>query len=320
MCLISEDFSLKEMLRDLQEMYTPEFLRKNLVFTIYVPVDYPDQVNGDRGRLKQILMNLLSNAVKFTSRGWVVLRCTHEFKKDKGRLRPLLTFQVADTGVGIESRHLKKIGLPFSQADSSSTRKFGGTGLGLSICQRLAQMMDGGIECDSVQGHGSVFKVRVFLEAAKGLAAPASEIRYARVEDDAGYILLVEDSPVNQMVAKGVLKKMGHRVDVAENGVKALEALKANDYDVVLMDCHMPEMDGFQATALLRDPRTGALNPNVPVIALTASTLEGSCDKCLEVGMNDYLAKPFKPDRLQEVISRWRQADERSRSLPQPKS
>ena len=318
--LVREDFSLRDMLRDLRDMYNPEFLRKNLVFTIYAPVDYPDLVNGDRGRLKQILMNLLSNAVKFTQRGWVVLRCGHEFKKDQGRLRPLLTFQVADTGLGMDPEHIKRIGQPFNQADSSSTRKFGGTGLGLSICQHLARMMGGGIECDSVPGHGSVFKVRVFLEPAKGLSAAAPESRYARVDDEAGYILLVEDSPVNQMVAKGVLKKMGHRVDVAENGLKALEALKNNNYDVVLMDCHMPEMDGFRATALLRDPRTGTLNPDIPVIALTASTLEGSCDKCLEVGMNDYLTKPFKPDQLHQAIRRWRQADAGTKALPPPKA
>jgi len=316
--LIGEDFSLKDMLRDLQDMYNPDFMRKSLVFTIYVPADYPDQVNGDRGRLKQILMNLLSNAVKFTHRGWVVLRCTHEYKNDQGRLRPLLTFEVADTGVGMESRQVRRIGQPFSQADSSSTRKFGGAGLGLSICQCLARMMGGGMECDSVPGQGSVFKVRVFLEPARGLTSSIAEHRYARVDDDAGYILLVEDSPVNQTVAQGVLKKMGHRVDVAENGLKALEALKTNHYDVVLMDCHMPEMDGFQATALLRDPRTGTLNPNIPVIALTASALEGSYDKCLEVGMNDYLPKPFKPKQLQDVIRRWRQTDEAPRALPAP--
>jgi CheY-like chemotaxis protein len=246
-----------------------------------------------------------------------------------------LSFQVADTGVGIKPQHLKMIGQPFHQADSSSSRRFGGAGLGLSICHRLCTMMDGGIECDSVPGQGSIFKVRLLLESPQSAAAVDSVITaaaavpvvapealaagaplapprpaYARVEGEAGYILLVEDSPVNQMVATGVLKKMGHRVDVAENGFKAIEALKQNNYDLVLMDCHMPEMDGFKATALLRDPRTGAVNPKVPVIAVTASVLEGSYDKCLEAGMDDYLAKPFKPDQLHDVISRWRRADE----------
>jgi CheY-like chemotaxis protein len=197
------------------------------------------------------------------------------------------------------------------QADSSITRQFGGTGLGLSISKKLVTLMDGQIGMDSAPGKGSVFWFDVLLELPLNNCSadqePRSPAGQTPPPEATGplYILLAEDSPVNQMVAQGILQKMGHRVDVVDNGLKAIDALKTNDYDLVLMDCQMPEMDGYRATRALRDSASGVRNPGIPVIAMTAHAMAGDRDKCLEAGMDDYIAKPFKPDQLRLAIRRW---------------
>ena len=309
--LESIDFSLKDMLNDITDMLMPTINAKGLNFDVHIPDDYPDYVRGDHGRLRQVLVNLLSNAIKFTPKGRVSLHCTANYKNVEGLDRPVLSFRVMDTGVGIPKERQQSIFDPFMQADSSTTRQYGGTGLGLSISKQLVKIMDGEIGCESAPGQGSVFWFNVMLnppqKQQKESQAPKSLSELGAASDAIGsqYILLAEDSPVNQMVAKGILEKMGHRVDVVDNGLKALNALKANDYDLVLMDCQMPEMDGYKATRLLRDPDTGALNPSIAIIAMTAHAMAGDKAKCLEAGMNDYIAKPFKLDQLREAIKRW---------------
>ena len=309
--LESIDFSLRDMLGDITDMLMPAIKDKGLQFDVHTPPDFPDYVCGDHGRLRQVLVNLLSNAIKFTPSGRVSLRCSADYKEVDGRRRPFLSFRVKDTGVGLSKERQELVFDPFIQADSSTTRQFGGTGLGLSISKQLVKLMDGEIGVESTPGHGSIFWFNVLLEpphtrpradedrkSVGGLAAEA---------DPAGaqHILLAEDSPVNQMVAKGILERMGHRVDVVDNGLKAVNALKNTDYDFVLMDCQMPEMDGYKATRVLRDPTTGVLNPAIPVIAMTAHAMTGDKDKCLEAGMNDYIAKPFKINELRGAIKRW---------------
>lgn len=312
--LESIDFSLKDMLNDITDMLMPGIKDKGLDFDIHIPSDFPDYVSGDHGRLRQVLVNLLSNAIKFTPKGRVSLRCTADYKNIGGHERPFLSFRVKDTGVGISKDRQDQIFDPFIQADSSTTRQFGGTGLGLSISKRLVRLMDGEIGVESSDGHGSVFWFNVMLEPPKTRKKDPDSTQslsaMASAEDGLGsqYILLAEDSPVNQMVAKGILEKMGHKVDVVDNGLKAINALKASDYDFVLMDCQMPEMDGYRATELLRDPTTGVINPGVPIIAMTAHAMAGDRDKCLEAGMNDYIAKPFKLNQLKSAIKRWGRA------------
>ncbi len=309
--LDSVDFSLQDMLGDITDMLMPAIRDKGLEFDVHASAGLPDRVRGDHGRLRQVLVNLLSNAIKFTPAGRVSLRCSGEYRQVDGRERPYLRFRVKDTGVGIPRERQEHIFDPFIQADSSTTRQFGGTGLGLSISKQLVVLMDGEIGVDSLPGQGSVFWFDVMLEpplvggpadaTPQPLAGPAESAD----ADGAQYILLAEDSPVNQMVAKGILEKMGHRVEVVDNGLQAVSTLKTNDYDLVLMDCQMPEMDGYRATRVLRDPATGTRNPRIPVIAMTAHAMAGDRDKCLEAGMNDYIAKPFKLDQLRAAIKRW---------------
>jgi PAS domain S-box-containing protein len=305
------DFSLRDMLNDIIDMLMPTVRDKGLEFDVDLPDDYPDLVCGDHGRLRQVLVNLLSNAIKFTPSGRVSLRCRADYKSVEDRDRPFLSFRVADTGVGIPKDRQESIFDPFIQADSSTTRQFGGTGLGLSISRQLVRLMNGEIGVDSSPGQGSVFWFNVVLDPPRDRARGdrerklLSELEPGADSPGGQYILLAEDSPVNQMVARGILEKMGHRVDVVDNGLKAISALKAVDYDFVFMDCQMPEMDGYKATRLLRDPATGVLNPAIPVIAMTAHAMAGDRDKCLEAGMNDYIAKPFKLQQLKGVIARW---------------
>ena len=309
--LESIDFSLKDMLGDITDMLMPAVKDKGLEFDVNIPDDFPDYVCGDHGRLRQVLVNLMSNAIKFTPSGRVSLRCSADLKPFEGRERPVLSFRVKDTGVGITKERQEQVFDPFIQADSSTTRQFGGTGLGLSISKQLVKIMGGEIGVESTPGHGSTFWFNVVLEPPQ--TPRASDQPRKKLSDlaaDSGpaggqHILLAEDSPVNQMVAKGILEKMGHQVDVVDNGLKAITALKDTDYDFVLMDCQMPEMDGYKATRMLRDPTTGVLNPSIPVIAMTAHAMTGDKDKCLEAGMNDYIAKPFKINELRGAIKRW---------------
>jgi len=308
------DFSLRDMLSDITDMLMPAIRDKGLNFDIHTSEGFPNLVRGDHGRLRQVLVNLLSNAIKFTHFGRVVLNCSAEQKNIDGQDRPVLTFEVKDTGVGISRDRQLSIFDPFIQADSSTTRQFGGTGLGLSISRQLVKLMGGDIGVESTTGVGSTFWFKVTLEqpqvgqSGSASGRPLSDLKLERDEAGPQYILLAEDSPVNQMVAKGVLEKLGHKVDVVDNGLKALEALKAHDYDFVLMDCQMPEMDGYRATRMLRDPATGVLNPAIPVIAMTAHAMAGDKEKCLEAGMNDYIAKPFKLNQLRVAIKHWARA------------
>lgn len=302
------------MLSDITDMLMPAIRDKGLDFDLQTSPDFPNLVRGDHGRLRQVLVNLMSNAVKFTQAGRVSLSCAAEMKTVNGEERPFLTFNVQDSGVGISADRQQNIFDPFIQADSSTTRQFGGTGLGLSISRQLVRLMGGDIGVESKLGQGSTFWFNLTLERPQAdqsesdSGRPLSDLKTAGTEVSPQYILLAEDSPVNQMVARGVLEKMGHQVEVVDNGVKALEALKVNDYDFVLMDCQMPEMDGYRATRMLRDPASGVLNPAIPVIAMTAHAMAGDKEKCLAAGMNDYIAKPFKLNQLRVVIKRWSRA------------
>ncbi len=305
------DFSLKEMLSDINDMFMPTIKERNLDFSITIPDTFPNYVSGDHGRLRQVLVNLLSNAIKFTQNGEVSLGCRADFRIVGEEECPFLSFTVKDTGIGIPTERQESIFDPFTQADSSTTRQFGGTGLGLSICKQLVKLMDGEIGCHSVMGQGSTFWFYVILHQAKesgaelGERSLTNEINTGGKEFARQYILLAEDSPVNQMVAKGILEKMGHQVDMVDNGLQAIDALKKTDYDLVLMDCQMPEMDGYRATIMIRDPKSNVLNHAIPIIAMTAHAMTGDREKCLQVGMNDYISKPFKVAQLRDIIQHW---------------
>ncbi|MDX2421756.1 MAG: ATP-binding protein [Amphritea sp.] len=278
--------------------------QKGLTFSCNVPQALNRVVLGDSLRLRQVLTNLIGNAIKFTVDGSVQVSAVvlHETEQD-------IAFQVSvvDTGVGILPEYQTVIFEAFSQADSSTTRHFGGTGLGLSICRQLIEMMDGVIDFRSEPNKGSTFWFTLTLE--KTDAAPLSnplEIKPLTEADGlTGHILLVEDHSVNQAYACQVLNGLGLTVDVAGNGVEALKCLRERDYQLVLMDCQMPQMDGYQATAEIRKRELKEGLEYLPIIALTANAVADDRQRCLQAGMDDYLAKPFNKRQILRVLKRW---------------
>jgi len=265
----------------------------------------PESLAGDPRRLRQVLINLMDNAIKFTSAGEVALRVETEAAA-AGEVR--LHFQVRDTGIGISADKRQMIFEPFCQVDGSSTRKFGGTGLGLAISTQLVKMMGGRLWVESEPGVGSTFH----FTAGFGAVAAQSEVARAnQAAPIALRILLAEDNPVNREVAVGLLQKQGHQVYTAENGLETLLALETGPFDVVLMDIQMPEMDGLQATAAIREMEkvTGA---HLPIIAVTAHAMNGDREICLAAGMDNFVTKPIKPKELFALLQ------DVARSRPSP--
>ncbi len=262
------------------------------------PADLPRFVRGDVGRLRQVLLNLISNALKFTGKGGITLKVeTLPGIDTKARLR----FTVTDTGIGIPDGAKAQLFQPFSQADSSISRRFGGTGLGLSICKKIVEMQGGSIDFDSTLGNGS----RFWFELAFSSALASEKLLQAYLvtkesELPAMHILLAEDNLINQKVAVALLKKAGHTVEVAHNGHETLAAMRSKSYDLVLMDMHMPDMDGLEATRAIRKMEGSAAQ--VPIIALTAAGALSDIQICLDAGMNYFLVKPFRMDRLRSIL------------------
>jgi CheY-like chemotaxis protein len=265
----------------------------------------PDQLLGDAGRLRQILINLIGNAVKFTQAGSVHISLTSPpAKQDDARV--WLKFEIRDTGIGMSPDVVENLFTPFYQGDASTTRKFGGTGLGLSICIRLVELMGGKISVESIPGVGSTFAFDLPFGTSQSL--PETVISTANAAPELRpdlRILLVEDNLVNQKVAAAMLKKLSCQVSIAANGAEALQILTTETFDAVLMDCQMPVMDGFEATRRLRAGDAGESTITVPIIAMTANAMQGDRELCLEAGMDDYLSKPVSRDRLVAILQRW---------------
>lgn len=273
-------------------------------------------LRGDPGRVRQVLLNLAGNAVKFTDHGEVVLQAVLEEEDD---LRASIRFEITDTGIGIPEKSREQLFRPFVQVDGSTTRKYGGTGLGLSISKRLVELMGGRIGVHSEEGRGSTFWFTVNLERAPETSVMIeggrkTEGGHSRTVPETGpappgggkMILLAEDNTANQKLTLLLLKKMGYKAHAVLNGQEAVEALKDGQerYFLVLMDCQMPEMDGFEATASIRGLENGTAR-SIPIIAMTAHTMPGDREKCLAAGMDDYISKPVDREQLHAVISRW---------------
>jgi CheY-like chemotaxis protein len=259
--------------------------------------------------LRQILLNLSGNAVKFTPTGEVVIRACLDREDEYSAV---IRFSVEDAGIGVSSDRQAHIFSPFTQGDDSTTRKYGGTGLGLAISRQLVTLLGGHIGVESEPGKGSKFWFTAVFEKTPGeLRADLPNVKEETSGRDflapmrRARILVAEDNIVNQKVALSILKKLGHHADAVANGKEALAALRSITYDLVLMDCQMPEMDGYEAAASIRDPRSGARNPQIPIIALTASAMKGDRDKCLQMGMNDYIAKPVKSTTVAAALEKW---------------
>lgn len=298
------DFDLNQLLQETRTLFTLRASEKSLLFQMHVAEGVPPYVTGDPTRLRQILHNFLGNAVKFTEHGEVHL---HVSVVDYAEAqRPLIRFAVEDSGMGIPLAVQAQLFTPFTQADSSTTRRFGGTGLGLAISKQLAELMSGRVGVHSEEGKGSQFWLELPLQLAAPVVASEHDLDLA-VPDQSNAqirILLVEDNPTNQLVALGLLRKFGYgNVNVVANGMEALEAVAQQRFDLILMDCQMPLLDGYQTTARLRDQ-----DCQIPVVAITANVMRGDREKCLEAGMNDCIGKPFSPREFNRVVHHWTQA------------
>jgi signal transduction histidine kinase/CheY-like chemotaxis protein len=300
------DFDLQALLQDLELLMSVRARQSSLVLRVEVAPQVPIQLRGDPGRLRQVLVNLVGNAIKFTSSGEVRVAVTGEPGEGDG---PWLRFEVTDTGIGVPPALQASIFVPFAQADGSTTRRYGGTGLGLSISAQLVALMGGQIGVRSQAGVGSTFWFTARFErplrpvAARHEAAGAEALSPPTALG--ARLLMAEDNPINQQVALGLLRRLGYSADVVCNGRQAIAALERERYDLVLMDCQMPEMDGFEATAVIRSTGSRVLDHAVPIVAVTASAMRGDRDVCTAAGMSDYLCKPLRKEELAAVLGRW---------------
>ncbi len=297
-----QDFDLDKLVLDLVRMTTATAQEKGLDFTMEPSPEWPHHFLGDPGRLRQILLNLLGNAVKFTHEGGVKLKILQlERQADATHLR----FEIKDSGVGIPKATEGKLFLAFTQADTSSSRRFGGTGLGLTISRQLAHLLGGEIGFKSVEGRGSTFWLELRLEHGLSKPAVSKAPGFERSQEDLTLkkILVAEDNVVNQKVILGYLKKLGYSPVLVGNGRLALDALHTTRYDLILMDCQMPELDGYETTHAIRSGITPYRE--IPIVAMTASAIRGDRERCLAAGMNDYISKPLKVNELVDVLNRW---------------
>jgi signal transduction histidine kinase/ActR/RegA family two-component response regulator len=294
MILERTPFSPAEVVRQVSAVFAPVAAAKGLRFTTAAEPEAGAPVLGDPLRLRQVFSNLAGNAVKFTESGEVALRLS---APEPGRLE----FEVWDTGIGFDPAAAERIFDRFVQADSSTTRQCGGTGLGLAITKNLVELMGGEIGAESETGKGSRFWVRLTLPPAP--ATPEREPSAASAVALGARILLVEDHTVNQLLTQRLLARLGCEVDLAADGERALEAFSPGRYDAILMDCHMPRLDGFLATAAIRQRELAGVR--VPIIALTASVLEEDRRRCREAGMDDFLPKPLDLAELSRTLERW---------------
>ncbi|HEX4749710.1 MAG TPA: response regulator [Bryobacteraceae bacterium] len=299
-----EEFEITEAIDSAIEIVKCEAVRKSNRLIVDIDPQVPRMVRGDLIRLRQILLNLLSNAMKFTHRGKVELRC-ELLSQDSGEIE--LRFTIGDTGVGMTPEQQARLFRPFSQAHVSTTRQFGGTGLGLAICKRLVGMMRGKIGARSTPGMGSEFWFTIMVQVSgRVLAAsePVQAFRPHRKFRAGDYqILLVEDNSINQKVAQLMVRDLGYSVEVANNGLEAISRFALQNYDLVLMDCLMPEMDGFEATRRIR--ASGSVGLRTPIIAMTANAFAQDRHECLAAGMTDYLSKPVRQQELKEKLEQW---------------
>ena len=301
------DFSLHRTVHEVAKLLKPRAIDKDIGLELNLAEGLPDWLVGDPFRLRQVLINLIGNAIKFTAEGQVVLEADSESRN--GRL--WVRFAIHDTGIGIEKEAQQRLFAAYAQGDSSISRRFGGTGLGLSICLNIVSMQEGEIGFESASGVGSTFWFQIpyapsLLPAKDRAADPEQKPSMAEIrlrELQVCRVLLVEDNEAIHLFARKVFESLAIRADVAGNGAEALATLQSQDYDLVLMDCEMPVLDGYETTRQIRKWEAGARR--TPIVALTANALVEDREKCLSVGMDDYLAKPFSKRSLVEILDRW---------------
>ena len=318
--LDSEPFDMAEASEEVIELLSAEAAAKNLELKLFYEPDARRRLVGDPGRVKQVMLNLISNALKFTEIGSIHVRVE---KMTVSGHPEGLKVSVTDTGIGIPADKQSVLFEKFSQSDNSTTRKYGGTGLGLAICRELVSMMSGEIGFKSEPGIGSVFWFTLAFwelgsekeagESMIGSEKPAEDVEFdlsvVNLLPETFRVLLVEDNAVNQKLAGKILERMGCSVDTATNGKEAVSMFANLPYNMIFMDCQMPEMDGYEATRKIRNIETEGNSSNgkqVPIIAITANAMRGDREKCLEEGMDDYIAKPVDARQIGRALERWR--------------
>ena len=331
------EFPIQTTLNDIEGLFRQAAQDKGLMLSIELDPQVPAVLCGDQRGLRHILLNLVGNALKFTHQGQVRLLVQPIETPDvsQGEKRSVrLRFSVSDTGIGIAPKQRHRLFQAFSQLDASMHREYGGIGLGLAICKRLVHLMQGTIAVDSEPGRGSTFWFELPFTQPQALdstsashvsempssppaphqaetssptaspTVPAANNETAQ-QPDSALILVAEDNPVNQKLTVRVLKKLGYQAQVVPNGKEAVATVPRQPYAAVLMDCQMPEMDGFEATRTIRQQEAAQREARIPIIALTANAMEGDQERCLAAGMDDYLTKPLNPARLKDTLARW---------------
>ncbi|MBF0431926.1 MAG: response regulator [Fibrobacteria bacterium] len=315
--LDTRGFKLHYTIESLSNILAIKAKEKGLEYHTTLSPEIPDNLLGDPGRLRQILINLISNAIKFTEKGFITVGVTI-LKNSETKVK--LRFSVKDSGIGIPQNLVDQLFQPFNQADISVTRKYGGTGLGLSICRQLIDLMNGEIKVESAEGVGSEFSFSVWFQKDMSsnqssnehsadnarLSPPDAETQQSNtnISTHPARILLAEDDPINQQVAIAMLEGLGYKVDFVTSGQAALKATEQGEYDIIFMDCMMPVMNGYTATEMIRKSQK-VPNPKIPIIAMTANAMQGDKEKCLRSGMDNYLSKPIEQERLEALCNKY---------------
>ncbi len=294
-------FTIEQICQEMQVLFSENFKEKNIIFNMTENDFNKTLIIGDSLRFKQVLLNLIGNAIKFTSDGYINLNI-NKIKQNNTHIT--YQFEIKDTGIGISQKHIKELFVPFMQADSSITRKYGGTGLGLPICKSIVNMMGGEIWVKSEPHKGSSFFFTSTFEISNNLCEITSIVSpnndTLEISKKSWNILVVEDNNINQLVVKELLKKIGHSIDIAQNGKIAIEMIQKNNYDAIIMDIQMPVMDGLEATKIIR------ANPkykDLPIIGLSAHATNKDREKSMQYGMNEQITKPILPEVLYETLN-----------------
>ena len=307
------DFDLREVVAEVCILATATKKDKDLEVSQFIDPGIPERLHGDPDRLRQILINLVGNAIKFTDEGQVSVRVERQGMDDMF----VIAFEVADTGIGLTAEAIDRVLKPFEQDTQSTGHRYGGTGLGLAISKQLIEMMGGELAIESRPGQGSTIRFALHLEATDQRSLPQIADEDMELESNLNAaVLLAEDNPVNQMIAEEYLSAMGCHVQVVPNGKEAVAAFRRRAYDLILMDCDMPEMDGIEATKSIRQFEMDENRQQpTPIIALTAYAFEEDQQRCMAAGMDDFLGKPFDPKSLQAVLKRWLTHDDQISTL-----